>query len=69
MGKLLCKDRYFLMKLGAFYDLFRSEDHPWHAFPDLPRPLASLGRYPGQSIEEKETCSSFNNFFMLKDRV
>ena len=53
LQNFLCKDRYFLMMLGAFYDLFQSEDHPWHAFPDLPRPLASLGRYPGQSIEEK----------------
>ena len=50
---LSLKDRCFLLKLGAFLGHFLCEDHLGHAVPDLPRPLANLGRHPGQRIEEK----------------
>ena len=50
---LSLKDRCFLLKLGAFLGHFQCEEHPGHAVPNLPRPLANLGRHPGQRIEEK----------------
>ena len=50
---LSLKYRCFLLKLGAFLGHFLCEDHPGHAVPDLPRPLANLGRHPGQRSEEK----------------
>ena len=47
------QEKCFLVKLGAFLGHFQCDDHPGHAVPDLPRPLANLGRHPGQRIEEK----------------
>ena len=44
----------FLVKLGAFLGHFQCEDHPGHAVPDLPRPLARLWFHPCLISAEKQ---------------
>ena len=45
---------YFLIKLGGSLGHFQSKIHPWHALPDLPRPLVSLWFHPCLISAEKQ---------------
>ena len=53
-SKFSLKECHFLIKLRAFLGHFQCEDHPGHAVPDLPRPLARLWFHPCLISAEKQ---------------
>ena len=63
----LIEKEVLLAEAGSFFGHFLCEDHLGHAVPDLPRPLANLGRHPGQRIEEKPAV--WNNFLWNTYRI